>query len=99
MTTPKFLNFKANLFTRLTCRAILVAGLVASMFPFIPCPLHAQSDTGRVGGSVLDSTGAVLPGASVKLTNVDTGATQTVTSGSDGNFSFAAVMRGNYKIE
>ena len=99
MTTPKFLNSEANLFTRLTCRAILIAGLVASTLTFIPRPLHAQSDTGRVGGSVLDSTGAILPGASVKLTNVDTGATQTVTSGSDGNFSFAAVMRGNYKIE
>lgn len=99
MTASQFRNHATNLFTRLACRAALAAGLIASTFAFIPCTLHAQSDTGRVTGSVLDSTGAILPGASIKLINVDTGAIETVNSGSDGNFNFAAVMRGNYKVE
>ncbi|MDP9050792.1 MAG: TonB-dependent receptor [Acidobacteriota bacterium] len=58
----------------------------------------AQTDTGRVTGTVTDSGGAVIPGASVTLTNLATSAAQTVTSTGDGNYSFAAVTRGNYKI-
>jgi hypothetical protein len=59
---------------------------------------HAQSDTGRVTGTVADTTGAVVPGTTVTLTNTDTGAAQTATSGDDGLFNFAAVTRGNYKV-
>lgn len=59
----------------------------------------AQTDTGRVIGVVTDSTGAIIPGSTVKLTNIDTGAVQTVAAGQDGNYSFAAVTRGNYRIE
>ena len=58
----------------------------------------AQTDTGRVTGAVTDSTGALLPGAAVTLTNTATGAVQTATSGNDGNYTFAAVTRGNYKV-
>src|SRR5665647_1009544 len=99
MTVFQIRNSEANRFTRLACRAILVAGLIASTLAFIPGPLHAQSDTGRITGTVADSTGAILPGATVKLTNTETGAMTTVTSGSDGNFNFAAVMRGTYKVD
>ena len=42
---------------------------------------------------------AIITGAAVKLTNTDTGAVQVATSGSDGSFNFAAVMRGNYKVD
>ncbi len=60
--------------------------------------MHAQSDTGTVTGTVEDATGAVLPGAAVKLTNTDTGAVQTATSSGDGNFTFPALTRGNYQV-
>ena len=43
-----------------------------------------RSDTGRVVGTVADSTGAFIPGATVKLTNTDTGVVQTRTTGSCG---------------
>src|SRR6202789_3578439 len=59
---------------------------------------RAQSDTGRVTGLVTDSTGAVIPGASVTLKNTATGIVQTATSSSDGNYSFTAVTRGNYTV-
>src|SRR3984957_15671583 len=61
--------------------------------------LRAQSDTGRVIGTVTDDTGALLPGATVTLTNLDTGIAQTRTSGSDGSFTFAAQTRGHYRVE
>jgi hypothetical protein len=60
---------------------------------------YAQSDTGRVTGTVSDSTGAVIPGAKVTLTNIDTGSSESRVSGSDGGFNFPALTRGHYKIE
>ena len=73
--------------------------LLACMIVLSGSSLRAQSDTGRVVGTVSDMTGAVVPGATINLTNTDTGISHTVTAGEDGTFSFAAVTRGNYRIE
>ena len=59
----------------------------------------AQSDNGRVFGTVTDPTGAIIPGAKISLTNTETGAALTQTSGDDGTFTFPSVPRGNYTIE
>ena len=56
----------------------------------------AQSDSGRIVGSVSDSSGAVLVGATVTVVNTDTGAQLTATSGHAGEFSFPVVPRGQY---
>ncbi len=61
--------------------------------------LFAQTDTGRVTGTVTDATGAIIPGATVTLTNKDTGAVQTLTATPDGLFNFAGVIRGNYQVD
>ena len=58
----------------------------------------AQTDTGRVVGTVADATGAYIPGATVTLTNIDTGATQTRTTGGAGEFTFPALPRGHYSV-
>ncbi len=60
--------------------------------------LRAQSDTGRVLGTVADATGAMIPGATITLTDTDTGAVETRMSGADGVFSFPALLRGRYSI-
>jgi Carboxypeptidase regulatory-like domain len=61
--------------------------------------LSAQTDTARIQGSVLDQTGAAIPGATVTLSNVDTGASTTATSDGTGSFTFNALVRGNYKAQ
>ena len=61
--------------------------------------LHAQTDTGRIQGSVTDQTDAVIPGATVVVTNLDNNAATTVTSDAGGNFGIAALARGNYRAE
>ncbi|WP_255550984.1 TonB-dependent receptor [Granulicella sp. dw_53] len=58
----------------------------------------AQTDTGRVTGTVADSTGALIPGAAVTLTNSENGNELKQTAGPDGSFNFSAVSRGHYKI-
>src|ERR1700738_4372835 len=61
--------------------------------------LIAQTDTGRVQGSVAAPSGAVIPGATLTLTNTDTNASQTVTSDAAGNFNVPALPRGTYKAQ
>jgi hypothetical protein len=75
--------------------ALVAIYLAASSSPV----LHAQSDTGRVTGTVADSVGAVIPGATVILTDTDTGIAQSRTTEGDGGFTFPALMRGHYRIE
>jgi hypothetical protein len=58
-----------------------------------------QSDNGRVTGSAADPTGAIIPGATITLTNTQSGAVLKQTAGGDGSFNFPAVPRGEYKIE
>ncbi|MCY3731342.1 MAG: carboxypeptidase-like regulatory domain-containing protein, partial [Rhodospirillaceae bacterium] len=57
-------------------------------------PAAAQS--GRVAGSVIDETGAVLPGATVTLTGPG-GARATPSDGS-GEYAFAGLVAGTYTV-
>ena len=54
-------------------------------------PLFGQQTTGSVTGIVADSTGAVIPHATVELTNQETGTTRTTVSNDAGYFVFASV--------
>ncbi|MCU1255611.1 MAG: hypothetical protein JWM83_1910, partial [Candidatus Angelobacter sp.] len=65
----------------------------------LPGSLFAQTDTGRVRGTVTDPQGAMMVGANVTLTNTGTSLTKTTSSSSDGAFDFDAVPRGHYKVE
>ena len=60
-----------------------------------PIPSAAQS-TGSLRGQVLDPSGAVVPGASVTLTQGST--VLTVQSGNDGVYVFKAVPPGSYTL-
>lgn len=60
---------------------------------------QAQVDTGSIIGTVTDSSGAVLSGAKVTLTNTGTGAALSTTSGSDGVYKFSPVRIGTYKLD
>ena len=69
---------------------IIIAGMI-----LISTAL-AQSTNQAVLGLVSDSTGAVIQGAKVTLTNADTNVTQTVTTNETGNYSFPLIPVGNY---
>ena len=49
-------------------------------------PAAAQSVTGSIQGTVVDQSGAVLPGVTVTLTNTATGTTRTAVSDTTGTF-------------
>jgi outer membrane receptor protein involved in Fe transport len=58
----------------------------------------AQLTTATVVGSVTDSTGAVIPHATVTMTQTDTNFTRTITAKDDGSFRAQFLPVGPYKI-
>jgi hypothetical protein len=64
----------------------------------IPLGLHAQQYSGTIVGTVTDSTGAAIPGATVTIINTGTGAKTTQTSGGQGEFTFAQLPIGTYEV-
>jgi hypothetical protein len=60
--------------------------------------LHAQSTTQSIQGLVTDSSGAVVGGAHVTITNMATGVSQSVLTNSTGNYSFQLVPVGAYDM-
>ncbi len=71
----------------------------AALFVLSVSLLAAQSiTTGDISGTVTDSTGAVIPNASITLKNLDNGAQQTGTTNQSGGYHFALLKPGNYTI-
>ena len=64
----------------------------------INTPLFAQSTTADVIGTVTDSSGAVIPGAKVELTNVDTHETRVATTGAAGEYTFTLLKPSRYSL-
>jgi hypothetical protein len=60
--------------------------------------VRAQSVTGTITGTVTDSTGAVIPGATVKITETATGVSRSGVSNGAGIFSFPQLQPGTYNV-
>ncbi len=58
-----------------------------------------QTVTGSLVGHVEDAAGAVVPGARVKVTEVNRGTTREITTNEEGNYSIASVDPGVYRVE
>jgi len=73
-----------------------MAMIAAALLLFAPA--SAQFDSSTVLGGVRDSSGAVVPGASVTLKNTATGIIATAVTGSDGSYQFLNVRIGSYSV-
>jgi len=58
----------------------------------------AQIDQGAINGTITDSTGHVIPGASVTLADQETGLSFQRTTNSDGSYRFAPIKIGFYSL-
>ncbi|MGH9719562.1 MAG: TonB-dependent receptor domain-containing protein [Bryobacteraceae bacterium] len=72
--------------------------LVLAAFALTASLLQAQSTTQSIQGLVTDSTGAVVSGAKVTITNTATGVTRSVTTNDAGLYSFPLVEVGNFDL-
>ena len=59
---------------------------------------YGQVITGTISGTIKDSSGAVLPGASVQVQNTDTGQGRTVTTDARGYYTAPNIRPGNYEV-
>ena len=75
-----------------------MSGLAAAAVCLLPICGFAQQSLGSISGTVLDSTGAAVPNCTLVLTDTQTGASRTVTSGATGNYSFQALPIGFYTL-
>lgn len=55
--------------------------------------------TGSIQGNITDTTGAVVPGATITVTNIATNASQTLTSHPDGSFVVQDLPIGHYTVK
>jgi hypothetical protein len=87
-----------NRFYRLGFASLALA-LAILLLPVAGNNAFAQVLKGSISGTVTDPQGAVVSGAQIKATQIDTGSVLTTTSDSSGLFRFNLIPAGTYKVE
>jgi hypothetical protein len=72
--------------------------MTAALCVFISALAFGQSVNATVGGTVVDTSGALIPGVTVTATNTGTGIMNTVVTNESGAYNFAALQPGAYKV-
>jgi hypothetical protein len=72
--------------------------LAVLIFVFAAAPAEAQLTRGAISGTVRDATGAVVPGAAVTVTNIDTNISRSAVSDALGFYRVPALEPGRYRV-
>jgi len=96
MTTMTMME--ASMMNEVTKWRTLIAGLLLTLMLGMAPGVKAQTTSTTILGVVADSTGAVVSGAKVTATNVNTRISREVVSGETGDFTFPLVDVGIYDI-
>jgi hypothetical protein len=78
------------------CRKSALWGIL-TLWALTPA-LFAQSERGTIQGTVRDSTGAVIPGAKVTVTNTATNFAASLTTNESGDYSALSLPVGAYTV-
>jgi hypothetical protein len=86
--------------SRIPAVSLFLVSLVTSYLgsPLIAPPLFAQSATTSLRGNVKDSTGALVPGATIVLLNKATGQSISANSSTSGEFQLTQIPPAKYTI-
>ncbi|MFN7945529.1 MAG: TonB-dependent receptor [Blastocatellia bacterium] len=76
------------------------AGIFLWLALMLTCAASAQTQitTGVIQGTVVDSAGAIVPGATVEAKNADTNLSRTLATDADGRFVFLQLPSGRYSL-
>jgi hypothetical protein len=84
-------------FGALLLGAMMSSGLATLMFVAAPVA-QAQADLGSVSGVVTDASGAVVAKATVKITNLATGAVRETVTSARGEYSVSQLLPATYTV-
>jgi hypothetical protein len=79
-------------------RAFRTLATALAALVFFASTASAQFDAATVLGSIHDSSGGIVPGATVTLKNVSTGITATTVTDASGDYQFLNVRIGTYSV-
>jgi hypothetical protein len=72
--------------------------LVCCVLCGIATAFSQGTNLGTIRGTVTDPNGAIIPNASVQVTDQDTGLSRDLTTDSEGNYEATALKPGSYKV-
>lgn len=78
---------------------IFVASVLASLAVLCVPHVRAQGLFGTISGVVTDSTGAVVSGATINVTNLDTNVTTTLETNAAGVYNATSLNPGIYRVQ
>ena len=90
------LRFKSRI--RVAARLAWIGRISLILLALVPVSLAQTAVTGGLNGVVKDSTGAVVPGATVTIVNTATGDTRVLTTNAAGRYSAPFLKPGAYKV-
>ena len=79
-------------------RVIAVAVALMALCATLALPAHAQVTTGSISGTVVDQSGAAVPGATITATNRETHASAAAQSNDSGYFKLGFLAVGSYDV-
>ena len=77
-------------------RLFVAAALLLCLVP--EARTFAQTSNATLGGTVADTSGALIPGVTITASNTQTGIVSTVISNEAGAYQFASLQTGIYKV-
>jgi carboxypeptidase family protein len=79
-------------------RRTLAYTFLSCLFLLLTTPALAQSERGAIVGVITDANGAVVPGATVTITNLGTKTTQTLTTNGQGVYEAPFLIPATYEV-
>jgi hypothetical protein len=76
----------------------MIALTVLLWVSFLEVSFGQSTNAGEINGVVMDSSGAVVPGAAVTVLNVSTGVAKEYTTNQEGVYDTSSIVAGTYKI-
>jgi Carboxypeptidase regulatory-like domain/TonB dependent receptor-like, beta-barrel len=75
------------------------AGAALGVFLLVnSTPFFSQANTGRIFGTINDTSGALIPGVTVSITDVDRGTSRTIVTDETGAYNIPSLPPGTYRI-
>src|ERR1700743_2444820 len=79
-------------------RSLWALGCVFTLALIAPFDADAQADTGSIVGTVVDSSGAVVPNGDVTLIQIGTDTKTSVKTDTQGSYVATPLRIGNYSV-